>query len=41
MNTHSIEHHEGKKISYFLWLYVGIFSAIMLAVMVEEHFFLK
>jgi hypothetical protein len=36
------EHHQGgSSVEHFLWIYVAIFSAIMVVVMIEEHFFLK
>jgi len=41
MSNYTEQHHGNHSLSYFLWIYVAIFSTIMVAVMIEEHFFLK
>jgi len=35
------EVHHGRSISYFLWVYVAIFSSILACVFIEEAFFIK
>ncbi len=35
------QHQGGSSVTQFLWVYVAIFSVIMVAVMIEEYFFLK
>jgi hypothetical protein len=34
------EHSHGHSIAYFVWVFVAIFSTIMVAVMIEEKFFI-
>jgi len=35
------EEGSGHSIAYFLWVFVAIFSTIMVAVMIEEKFFIQ